>query len=89
VRWFERHRHRVAFGIALIAVILGWHYLPVLCGEDWPSVHAQAMAIAGSVILLAVVEVGFAWLLAMWETEQEQLIRARTQLPRAEVVRRS
>ena len=51
----------------------------------WPVAGIVTALLAA--IVWWIIEAGFAWLLAMWETEHEQIARDRG-LPRAELVRR-
>jgi hypothetical protein len=86
VRWLDRYRRFMAISAAaLIAPILLTQVAGVL-GADWPQIHATVLSVMLGVIAWWVIEVGLAYLTALWETEHDQLLRERG-LPRAIVLR--
>jgi len=87
VRWFERYRRWVAIAISVgIAPILIAQLGDVL-GTNWPLFHSATMAVMVGVAVWWVAEAVLAWLMALWETECDDLSRSRG-LPRAELLQR-
>src|ERR1043165_6449293 len=82
VRWLDRYRRILAISAAtMIAPILIAQVAAVL-GADWPHIHATILSVMLGVIVWWVIEVGLVYVTALWENEQDRLLRARA-LPRA------
>jgi hypothetical protein len=82
VRWLDRYRRFMAISAAaVIAPILIAQVAGVL-GADWPQIHATVLSVMLGVIVWWIVEVGLAYVTALWETEHDRLLRERG-LPRA------
>jgi hypothetical protein len=86
VRWLDRYRRWIAISAATILS-------PVLIaraagelGAEWPQIHATILSVMLGVIVWWVIEVGLAYVTALWETEHDRLLRAHG-LPRAVVLR--
>jgi hypothetical protein len=86
VRWLDRYRR--VLSIASVAILLPvlMRALSEALGADWPEVHTTLLAVMLSAIAWWMIEIGLAWLAAIWETECDHLIRDRG-LPRAELLR--
>ncbi len=87
VRWLDRYRRWIAVAAAVVlagtmAFATSW-----ILGRDWPVFHARLLAIMVGVIAWWLIEVGLAWITALWETEADQLLRDRG-LPPMRVVKR-
>lgn len=87
VRWLDRYRRAIAICLAVAIGFGTTRELADVLGADWPQVHAVAMAFFVGVIGWWLIEVGLAWMAAVWETEYDRLIRERG-LPRAELLPR-
>lgn len=87
VRWLDRYRRLVSLPLALLAWVLISRELSVLFGGEWPSVIAFAVSALFAAAAWWVIEIAFAWMIAMWETEYDRLSRDRG-LPRAILRRR-
>ena len=87
VAWLDRYRRMLALLIGAIAGAAVKWQLTVALGADWPGVHTSALAIIVAFVLWCAVEVGLAWVTAIWETECDRLART-NDLPRAVIVRR-
>ena len=87
VRWFERYRRWVAIAIAAVIAPILISQLGDVLGTSWPMFHSVTMAVMLGVAVWWVAEVIFAWLMALWETECDDLSRSRG-LPRAELIQR-
>jgi hypothetical protein len=85
VRWLDRYRRGIAVVTAMIAVVILMEQLADVLGADWPRFHSTVLAVMLAVIGWWMIEVGLAWITAMWETECDRLIRDRG-LPRAELL---
>jgi hypothetical protein len=82
VRWLERHRRRIAIGLALVCTAFLLVALPHLLDSAWPLFHARLMAIVAGLVLAFVIEIALAGLLAWWELQLARAERSRG-LPRA------
>jgi len=87
VRWFDRHRRLVAISLALVISPLVVDTFDDALGAGWPLVHSVGIAVMLGVAVWWIAEVIFAWMLALWETECDDLTR-NAGLPRAELIRR-
>jgi hypothetical protein len=87
VRWLDRHRRAIAILVALFAFGMLAHQLSEELGETWLGVVTTIISILCAALTWWLVEVGLAWLTALWETEHHRLTRDRG-LPRAELIRR-
>jgi hypothetical protein len=86
-RWLERYRRLIAIASALALSPFIMFRLTSFLGSDWPGVHAVALTGLGAVIAWWVIEVGLAWVTAIWETEHYRLLGQRM-LPRAQLLRK-
>src|SRR5512143_1809903 len=87
VRWLDRHRRVIAVAVAVaLAPILMWR-LDGFLGAEWPGFHITLLSLLASLFAWWTVEVGLAWLTALWETEYDRLTRD-SGLPRAELIER-
>jgi len=87
VRWLERYRRALSIVSAAAIWFVLSRELSAVFGGDWPGVLSS---IAGAMFAIAawwIVEAGFAWVMAFWETEHDRLSRDRG-LPRAELLRK-
>lgn len=87
VRWLDGHRRAISIVLAVIVWFLLSREIAAMFLSDWPGILP---ALVGALFAAAVwwfIEIGFAWMIAMWETEHEQLTRDRG-LPRAQLLRR-
>lgn len=82
VRWLDRYRRLVAIMAAVMFAPLMIAELAASLGTDWPRVHATALSAMMGIGVWCVVEIGLAWVTAVWETEHSRLLRDRG-LPRA------
>jgi hypothetical protein len=87
VRWLDRYRRAIASVIAIGVLPLTMWRLDGFLGAEWPGFHVTLLAVIASVFAWWLVEVGLAWMTAVWETEHDQLTRDPA-LPRAEVLDR-
>jgi hypothetical protein len=82
VRWLDRNRRFAAlYAAALIAPLL-MVWVAGTFSVEWPEMNVTLLALAVSVIVWWVVEVGLVGVTALWETEHDRLLRTRG-LPRA------
>ncbi|MDB4956146.1 MAG: hypothetical protein JWO36_3715 [Myxococcales bacterium] len=84
VRWIDRYRRAISILVMLIAAPLIMRELTADLGADWPEAHTILLTLVFAVIGWWVLEVGLAWLAAIWETEYDRLTR-HPGLPRAEL----
>ena len=82
VGWLDRHRRKLAIALALLLSPLMISRLGDMLGAEWPRFHATLLAMMLGVCLWCLIEIGLAWVTALWETECAQLMRTRD-LPRA------
>ena len=87
VHWCDRYRRRIAIAVALIVAPIAIARLDSALAHDWRWLHAVVLGAMLASVIWWVVEVGFAWLAALWETEYDRLIRDRG-LPLARLIRR-
>lgn len=87
VGWIDRRRRPLAILLALLAAPIMISQCGDIFGADWPRAHAIAMTIVAGFLAWIAIEIGLAWLAALWETEHSQLLRDRG-LPRAQLLRR-
>jgi membrane protein YdbS with pleckstrin-like domain len=87
VRWLDRYRRLLSIPLAVVAWIAISRELAALFGTDWPSVVPGACAALFAAAAWWIIEIGFAWTIALWETEHDKLSRDRG-LPRAELLPR-
>jgi hypothetical protein len=87
VRWLDRHRRLLSIVLSVVAWFVLSRELAALFQADWPGVGPSLLGGALAAVLWWIIEIAFAWMLAMWETEHDQLARDRG-LPRARLVRR-
>jgi len=86
-RWLDRHRRVLAIVCAAVVAPLLISRLADALGADWPQLHATILSAMLGLLVWCAIEVGPVWLLAVWETECDRLMRDRG-LPRAELVQR-
>jgi hypothetical protein len=86
VRWLDRYRRFMAVSAATIAAPLLIARVAGVLGADWPQIHATVLSVMLGVIVWWVIEVGLAYVTALWETEHDRLLREHG-LPRAVVLR--
>jgi hypothetical protein len=87
VGWLDRHRRAVALVATAVLMPLMMIELSDALGVDWPQMHIGALAFVIGIAVWYAVEVGLAWIMALWETEHSRLLRDRG-LPRAILRRR-
>lgn len=87
VGWLDRYRRLVAIAVALFTAPLLISELGETLGSDWPQMHVTLLAAMLGAVVWCVVEVGLAWLTALWETEHHRLMRDGG-LPVARMLRR-
>lgn len=87
VRWLDRYRRAVAIASAALLFLFVMHRLDTIVSAEWSNVVGTSISTLCAITAWWVIEVGLAWLTALWETEYDNLLRDRG-LPRAEVVRR-
>ncbi len=87
VRWLDRYRRLLSISLAVLAWLAISHQLAALFGAEWPSVVPGATGALFATAAWWIIEIVFAWMIALWETEHDKLSRDRG-LPRAELVRR-
>ena len=88
VRWLDQYRRRVAIAAAAALALSMIVASSWLLGRDWPVFHARLLAAMVGVIAWWLIEVGLAWITALWETEADQLLRERGLPPMRVVVRK-
>jgi hypothetical protein len=86
VRWLDCYRRGIAIGIAIVLAPFVIHELSSFLGVEWPQFHATLLTLVACVFAWWMIEVGLAWMAALWETECDRLTRDRG-LPRAELLR--
>lgn len=72
----------MAILIAAVVAPLMLTRLGGVLGAEWPEMHATLLSVMLGAIVWWFVEVGLAYLTALWETEHDRLLRDRG-LPRA------
>jgi hypothetical protein len=82
VRWLDRYRRLLALAGAAIVAPLMIARLGEVLGAEWPEMHATLLSLMLGAIVWWIVEVGLAYITAVWETEHDRLVRGRG-LPRA------
>jgi hypothetical protein len=88
VRWLDRRRRTLAVAFALVFFLVVSRELCAIFEAPWPN-----LLLGGATLLFAVgawwvVEVGLAWLTAVWETEHAQILRDRGLPPARLVIRK-
>lgn len=86
VRWLDRYRRALSVPFAIGIWIIVSRYIAGLFEGDWPGVIPGAAAMLFAVTAWWILEIAFAWTIALWETEHDKLSRDRG-LPRAQLVR--
>jgi len=87
VRWLDRYRRWVAIAGASALALTMMFATSWILGRDWPVFHARLLAIMVGVITWWLIEVGLAWVTALWETEADRMLRDRG-LPPMRVIRK-
>lgn len=87
VRWLDRRRRLLSIVAAFAFFIVVSRELSEIFDAPWPNFLLGGATLMFSVAAWWIVEVGFAWLMAVWETEHALLLRDRG-LPPARLVRR-
>jgi hypothetical protein len=82
VRWLDRYRRLLTIGMVVVLAPLLWSTLAESFGTSYSVILGTALLVG----LWAILEVVFAYVTALWETEHEEITRANG-LPRA-VLRR-
>lgn len=85
MRWLERYRRWIAFGVAVALAPLIMTRLTSVLGKDWPGVHTWALTFVASVVAWAILEISLAWITAVLETQHARL-SGRPTLPRAQLL---
>jgi hypothetical protein len=88
VRWLDRYRRTVAVVCALTIVAIMVFASDWLLGADSPVFYSRILSIFVGVIAWWLIEVGLAWVTALWETEADRLLRDRGLPPMRVVVRK-
>jgi hypothetical protein len=84
VRWLDRYRRVLSMLIATVVWFVLMYELDLLIGSGWPGLALPVFLAAATVWWI--VEVAFAWAIALWETEHDRLMRG-AGLPVARIVR--
>ena len=87
VSWLDRYRRAIAITTAIVLAPVLHHELVGFLGAEWPSLHLKLLVLIISAVTWWTVEVGLAWLTAVWETEHDRLSRG-PGLPRAIVLKK-
>jgi len=87
VRWLDRYRRWVAIAGASALALTMMFATSWILGRDWPVFHARLLAVMVGVITWWLIEVGLAWVTALWETEADRMLRDRG-LPPMRVIRK-
>ena len=87
VRWFDRYRRALSIVIAIAVWVVVSRKLSAYFDVKWPNVLAGIVSALVAMLAWAFIEAGFAWVLALWETEHDRISRDRG-LPRASLLRR-
>jgi hypothetical protein len=88
VRWLDRYRRSLAIASALVLAAIMIFASSWLLGADWPVFHARLLSIMVGTIAWWLIEVGLAWITALWETEADRILRDRGLPPMRVVVRK-
>ncbi len=87
VRVVDRHRRVLSIAVALVLCGLLSRKVAALFGMEWPSVFLLVVLAPFLGLVWWLVEAGFAWVIALWETEHDRIARD-CGLPRAQLLRR-
>jgi len=85
VRWLDRHHRFIAIALAAIVWLVLSRELAAMFQSDWPGVVPAMVGAMFAAAAWWIIEVAFAWTIALWETEHDQLARDKG-LPRAQLV---
>lgn len=88
VRWLDRRRRLLSILAAFAFFIVVSRELSAIFDAPWPNLLLGGATLMFAVAAWWIVEVGFAWLMAVWETEHAQLLRDRGLPPARLVLRR-
>lgn len=77
VRWLDRYRRILAIGTAIAVTTFVIVTLADAFGPAWPQFHAVMLGLVIGFFAWIALEVSFAWLTALWETEAVLLVRDR------------
>jgi hypothetical protein len=86
VAWLDRHRRLVAIVLAVVVAPISISSIADWLPDEWPGVHLIALGTLLAVLTWYVIEVGLAWVTAVWETECARL--SRVTLPTARLLPR-
>jgi len=84
-RWLDRRRRWLSIAFAFVFFIVVSRELSAIFDAPWPNILLGGATLMFAVAAWWIVEVGFAWLVALWETERDLLLRDRG-LPAARLV---
>lgn len=87
VRWLDRYRRSLSVVLAVVCWVVASRKLTAYFAVQWPDVLAGIVTALFAVVAWWVIEMVFAWVLALWETEHDRISRDRG-LPRASLLRR-
>ena len=85
VRWLDRYRRLLSISLAVVAWVVISRELAALFGAEWPSIVPGTVGALFATAAWWIIEIAFAWMIALWETEHDKLSRDRG-LPRAELL---
>jgi hypothetical protein len=86
VRWLDRYRRPIAVAAAVALMLVLWFASSWVLGSYWPVFHARLLGLFLGGAAWWLIEVGLAWITALWETEADHLLRDRG-LPPMRVVK--
>jgi len=87
IRWTDRLRRPVSIAFAAIVAPLSLYQLRQVLEADWPLIPVILPCLLWASLIWWSIEAGFAFAIALWETEHDRLSRA-IGLPPARLVRR-
>src|SRR5262245_58689643 len=87
IAFLDRRRRPLALLCAALSAPLTIHQIDDVLGADWPRAHAIALTLMAGALLWIAIEIALAYLVAVWETEHDRLLRSPT-LPPARLRKR-
>lgn len=86
VRWLDSYRRPISVVLALVLGVVVHRGLIPLLGDEWVLRTIAATPVAA--VAWWLIEVALAWVIAIWETEHDRLVRERG-LPQARLLGRN